>query len=182
MEVFMSSHTRRQALAVAAAAFPILSSMGADAAAPSNPDAELIRLGQQFDVLVERYETALRLSEPNWRAQDAAVEELKREITIDGVLPPVSNEKLKETLTRVAREVPPPSPSCDDIGKLMGPIEKQIMGLRPHTCDGLKVKARLAKFSCPNLWDKAAALDWEDKVVRNLIEATLEVAAGGPVT
>ena len=66
----------------------------------------------------------------------------------------------------------------DDLLVKLDPIARRILAVPATTLAGLSVKARLAKFSEPDLWkENDTDADWGDLCVRKLVDAAIELAA-----
>jgi hypothetical protein len=65
----------------------------------------------------------------------------------------------------------------DDILNRSDAPSRAILAIPATTLAGLAVKARLAKFGASNIWDESDEdADWDHLVLRNLVEAVLELA------
>ena|SRR5690348_13899942 len=160
---------RRAAMAVLAAAATLPAAVAV--AGATNPDAELIEAGREYDRLAKIYETVLKKEEPCWQAREADIRGLKEK-------GPYSDAELVAVIERAEREHPLPSPNGDQILNLMDPIAKKILALPAHTLGGLAVKARVARFACSSFWHESDEdADWDILVARKLIEAVERVAA-----
>jgi hypothetical protein len=123
----------------------------------SNPDAELLALGQKFEAL---------------SAELAELIALERE-EVDTLSPVAQRgDRLKRGVMI--------SPSVERIEALLSrlePIERGIMALPALTVVGLGVKARHAAHVLSHYWtDAPERLDWDAQAVRRLIESTCTVA------
>jgi hypothetical protein len=171
----------RRAMLAIGATLPALATSQALAVSSSwgaAPDAELIELGRRWDVLEVQCARAEELSEPNEQAWVAALDAIDQKATVDGVRQHVPDAVFLEAAKQADALHPLPSPTVTEVFDAMGPIERRILALPATSLAGLAVKARLAKFGCPNLWAKSADdADWNEVLVRNLIEAA--IAAGG---
>lgn len=60
---------------------------------------------------------------------------------------------------------------------------RAIMAIPATTLTGLAVKARLAKFWASHIWNESdESADWDHLVLRNLVDAVLELAAANSNT
>lgn len=134
----------------------------------SAPDAELIELGEQMEKFYAAYWDAHRRSQPNWEAR-------RREINKWSGRTHVSNEEYELMHARVDSEYPIANPSCDDVMDACADTSERVLKLPARTLAGLKVKARLAKFTCSQLWDEPDdRVDWDELVLRDLIDAVID--------
>jgi hypothetical protein len=119
-----------------------------------DPDAELIALGRQFEVLSTKLAELVVLQ--------------RREVdTLDRVVQPgerVNGER-------------PSAEHIEALLKLLEPIERAIMAIPAMTVVGLGVKARHAAHVLSHYWtDSPERLDWDAQAIRRLIESTCAVA------
>lgn len=128
------------ALAVLAAA------MTAVPAAASDADAELIALGKQFEILVDRYYTARAVWAPALSAahaeHDAAFAEIDR-ATPHYELPPDKREEMRAFFEAACERhgVREASENLDAIAQQLSPVANAILALPVTTIEGLRVKA-----------------------------------------
>ena len=168
-----TSINRRNAL-TAIAAVPAASLPALTAAAEPNPDAELLELGRQWDVLADRWWRAREIEEP----RDEAFQEKIEEASARANGASLAEQDYRAMWAEAEAAHPPPSPNCDDLSALMSPLEEQILALPATTIAGLAVKARLAEQHCSDLWsnENDESTDYHDLVARKLIDAVLAAA------
>jgi hypothetical protein len=134
--------------------------------AAETSDAELVAAGVEFRNLVDLFNEAKRLSQPNWDAQDAAKH--------SGRFVGLENEAIFEEMKRIDEQVPLPVPCCDDITDRMDMVER-IMALPATTIAGLAAKAEVVRFFNPDAFSEDEGNDDYDSV-RPLVEAVLALA------
>lgn len=170
----VEAHTtsRRSFLAAAAVAGAIVAPNVAAAAAP-HPDAELIRLGQQHDELVQKLKVATIKLEPLWAEHRRRMDEWKaanpQGIGIDAY------ERLWDEvgLTEANKTY-----DADAITDEMDPVSRKIMAIPAMTIAGLLVKARVAKYNAREFWDESYEdADWVHLQMRELCDAVIDMAA-----
>jgi hypothetical protein len=123
----------------------------------SAPDAMLIALGGQFEVL----------------STELAALEKSTVVAFSPAASPTS-ELNGETATHPSAE------RIEAILALLDPIERAIMTTPAASVVGLGVKARHAAHVLSHYWiNSANTLDWDMRAVRLLIESTCSVAGAG---
>lgn len=164
----MGKITRRAAMTGAAA-------LAAVPAIAPHADAELLGLGQRLDDLRRRYAA----SRACWAPVQAEYARRWRKWQQDHPGDPgvgVYSGIMKEVDHYMAPTEPHPdhvvcAPGMED-------MQRAIMALPAVTLAGLAVKARLAAFAAPGMWDESDEdADWDDLCIRNLIDAVIEAAA-----
>jgi hypothetical protein len=127
--------------------------------ASRTPDAELIDLGHQLDLFVQRYYAAVARYKPKWDARTRLIEDWERD-NRGGPSKGLSSRIADEIgLTAMEKSVQHPDVLMGEIS----PIAKAILAIPAVTIAGLSVKARLARFGADGLWDKNDAdADCED--------------------
>jgi hypothetical protein len=165
----MSQSTSRRAV-LAGAAATTTATLPAIAFPAVQPDVELLALGQQLDRLFAMQKVACERYKPQWEAFNREAQKMLATV-------PNSNEAWWAMWDRVEVETPVDYPHPDDIiGAADGP-SRAVMALPATTLADLAVKARLAKFTCSEFWTESDEdADWDHLVLRNLIDAVLELA------
>ena len=155
----------------------------AAASPPIGPDAELVALGRKLDDIIQRHAIATERCGPLWDEQDRLLEEWftahSRPDDERG-----RDEKVLAALQRIQDDVGLTALyengyCVETILAEAVPISFSIMAIPATTIVGLKVKAKLAKFGAPSLWEEADDdADWGDLVARKLIDEVLSVTGG----
>jgi hypothetical protein len=143
----------------------------------NEPDAELIALGRQLDILRQRHAAAVATCAPLWEESGRRLEEWKRlhagytHIALGEVMRKINDDVGLGSIER-AKQHP------DDIMSESDSVSRAIIAIPAITIAGLRVKARLAAFAAPNYWDENDKdADWDHLAVRKLIDAVIGVAA-----
>jgi hypothetical protein len=166
----MTATSTRRAILAGAAAIPALS---LPAIAEANPDAELIALGRQLDQLVIGFNDARERNAGHREGEEKAHWRIGQMLK-EGSM--TAQDDYLEALNRLMKDAPPPShPTDEDFWGLLDPVQSRIAELPAKSLDGLKVKARSAKFTCSPFWDGPAEdADWDHRMIRAVIDAVLE--------
>lgn len=141
------------------------------------PDAELIELGRQHDVIAQQYAAAVVRFSPKWDEHLRLTKDWERDN------PDCSSEEYRAARDRIAGEIgltamEQSGQHPDDFMNESDPIARAILAIPAITVAGLSVKARLAAFGARGLWNKNDDdADWADLVVRSLIDEVLHMAA-----
>jgi hypothetical protein len=141
------------------------------------PDAELIELGHQHDLIAQRHAAAVARFRPKWDEHRQLMKDWKSDN------PGLSSEEYMAAYNRIANEIGLTAMEesglhPDDLLEESEPIARAILAIPAITVAGLSVKARLARFGADGLWDENdGAADWSDLLVRNVIDAVVHVAA-----
>lgn len=119
-------------------------------------DLELLKLGRQLDLLLQRYECARQRFIPVWEAHKRLC-----------VKHPGSDEvEILRDLSEGMGEHPD-----DPLGEI-GDVSDAILAIPATTTAGPAAKARLAAFAAEDYWDGSAeSNDWEKIVLRKLVDA-----------
>ena len=138
------------------------------------PDAELIALGRELDRLVERYDA----SAAAWRG--VSDEHSRRVAAWQAEHPAHTEQELGTAYTALLdglqAKVGLPHPD-NILDARSTKLSRSIMAMPATTIAGLSVKAKLAAFAEPNLWDESDSdADWGDLCVRKLIDDVLKAA------
>jgi hypothetical protein len=178
----MKTETTRRAALGGAAAIAVLPIAAMGPAAAGKDDAELLRLGAELDAFYPQW---LRDREREYAAHDAAEEELERRLGFQPG-PHMTRPQAKEwhqTMIAVWDETGTNAvvKSCEASWNRLDRIQQRLLKLEAHTPAGVAVKARaLARFSMWKAWEKAEPDDWNDHLVRHLIEAVCKLAGTSP--
>lgn len=201
----MERLSRRAALAgglalaapVTAAALPAIGS-------EASPDAELIALGKELDVVYGQILKLGRESQATTAKNLAAFraeycDGLKATLGEDNEFvkacasADVSDGEFRDAMLRMFAKggrqdlmfafekrigfmTDGPDPVHDLIGSA-DPIARRMFALPAHTLEGVAAKARAAAYEHVELWEEEFDdLDWKDKFIRSLIESTLAAA------
>ena len=141
------------------------------------PDAELIELGHQHDLIAQRHAAAVARFRPKWDEHLRLMKDWERDN------PGRSSEENMSAYHRIANEIglTAMEQSGQYPDELLGesePIARAILAIPAITVAGLSVKARLARFGADGLWDENDDdAEWVDLLVRNVIDAVVHVAA-----
>ena len=116
------------------------------------PDAELLALGRKLDAIIQRYEVACDLCRPLWDEHDRLRDEWFKAHRGFG------HEELIAAAQKIQDEVGltalyDAGHSEEQIIAEANPISRAIMAIPATTIAGLKVKAKLAKFEAPLMWE-----------------------------
>lgn len=170
----MTTTTTRRALlarsAATAAMIPAaaIPASAATALASKHPDAELLALGRQYDVLARQYDDAVERWNPVWKALGQAREAVRGSLPDGGWL---------DLMKRVEARFPDKGPHPDDMSKAMFDPEAAIIAWPATTIAGLAVKAKVVRQYNESWWDASDAdADYEVLVARKLIDAVIELA------
>jgi len=152
------------------------------AAASTDSDAELIKIGEQFDVAVKNVIAAREQS-------DALNGSVLEAVEADATWPDNQNDWSRDhakqylaALTAAQRDVggPPLTDAETALDEAYGRTDElaKVIGTLPaHTIGGVAVKARVVALACSHYWrDPIKLIDWEDKQARLLVEATFHAA------
>jgi hypothetical protein len=133
-------------------------------------DAELFKLGDEISELAEREAEMREELEPAWEEYTAAMRqrilnEHHGRITRDEMLSQDAESrqrlKLDEGLNVEHKQI---SATIEE--KI-----KRVMELPAHTVKGLATHAIAAEYACSDLWEQTEnELDWDRRIMRNLIE------------
>jgi hypothetical protein len=151
----------------AATALSALSSIQAELA-----DADLVSKGRTMDRFIAEYEAARTAFDPLWNAREALLTTSRR--------PGESSHdffaRIDEEVGITALEKRQTHPT--DIINNAHSVSMEVLKAKATTIAGLAVKARLAKFTAEYLWEESDAdADWDHLILRNLVDAVLELAA-----
>ena len=141
------------------------------------PDAELIELGHQHDLIAQRHAAAVARFRPKWDQHRQMMKDWESDN------PGLSSEEYVEAYHRIANEIgltamEQSGQHPDNLLSESEPIARAILAIPAITVAGLSVKARLARFGADDLWDENDDdADWSDLLIRNLIDAVVHVAA-----
>lgn len=164
--------TRRtlfQAAAVTAAA----ASPGVSTAKAKHPDEALLAYGRELDTCVRDHKTACAKYRPLWDKLSARFEEERDNETHRNSYSQICDD-VGLTALNLQSEHP------DDILMRAEAPSRAILAIPATTLAGLAVKACLAKFGAEHIWNESDAdADWDHLVLRNLVDAVLELAAKG---
>jgi hypothetical protein len=168
---------RRAFLSAAAMALPAVAALPVASTAAQRPDAELIDLGGQLDVLVQRYNSGCARLRPFYDKHQALMDSWFKEHPKS---PPAEATKaynrFAEEIGLLTAEKSKPHP--DDIMIEMDPVANAITAIPALTMAGLSVKARLAKFGASDYWAESdKEVDWDKLLVRKLVDAVIHAAA-----
>ena len=152
-------------------------------AAPTG-DHELVALGERLDALLPEM-TAQQLA--SFAAVDAADEEAWRRAGLsgsDGEGAPLTEEehaRLWDMLKVVRADLGTENAirTCEEVWARGDAIHRAIIAGRAQSLQGVAVKARAAAvLVLAQLWDRPASdLDWDDEVIRKLVESISDAAA-----
>jgi hypothetical protein len=159
------SNLSRRTLVASAAALPALA-VPAVAFSPDHPDAELLRLAPELEVIAEEYRIAGDISEKISREWDAACDRagLLREPSWPDVKDTMSEKEFWDRYYAInaARGAIPHGDAdladedgvtiWDKLGDRLDPLAEKILSIRAKTADGLRVQARAAALAAPDLW------------------------------
>jgi hypothetical protein len=176
------SQASRRAFVVGAASTALVpaavaSSPPAAASAQIAPDAELIALGKQFDQVVQDYQVATARLTPFWNKQRSQFEDWQVQN------PSRDPDELMTAYSRIADQIGLTAQERlgehpDDITERAHPISEAILRIPATALVGLAVKARLAAFGAEHFWKASDDdADWDQLVVRKLIDAVIALAA-----
>lgn len=164
--------TTRRGFLSAAAGVAILPATAASPAKAVHPDAALLAYGREFDLCVHDHKTTCAKYRPLWDELSSRLhDELPK--SEDGV---TLHERIYDEVGLKALDEQGEHP--DDILNRSDAPSRAILAIPATTLAGLAVKARLAKFGASNIWGESDEdADWDHLVLRNLVDAVLELAA-----
>lgn len=169
--------TRRTLFQAAAVTAAASSSSRASNAKANHPDDVLLTYGRELDSCIHDHKTTCAKYRPLWdnlsaRLQDETRRHDESSVSWHGrIYAEVGLEALDQQ-----GEHPD-----DIIGRSDAP-SRAIMAIPATTLAGLAVKARLAKFGASHIWKESDGdADWDHLVLRNLVDAVLELAAAQTV-
>jgi hypothetical protein len=169
MSIVTAVTSRRSLLAgaiAAAASIPATSP-----AKEKHPDEVLLAYGRELDSCAHDYWTTCAKYRPLWDKLNARLEE-ERERTANRA----SYRQICDEVGLSALDETGEHP--DDIMNRSDAPSRAILAIPATTLAGLAVKARLAKFGASHIWDESDTdADWDHLVLRNLVDAVLELAA-----
>jgi hypothetical protein len=129
-------------------------------------DLELLKLGRQLDLLVQRHACARQRFIPVWEAHKRLC--LKHPGSDDVEILRDLSEGMGEHPDRPLGEI--------------GKVSDAILAIPATSTAGLAVKARLAAFAAEDYWDGSdKSQDWEKIVLRKLVDSVIQVAASSAV-
>jgi hypothetical protein len=176
MNTMVSAASLATATAIAVAPTVVHAVTSADS------DAELIKIGEQFDVAVKG---VIAASE----RLDSLYQPVLNAVEANATWPENQNEWLPghakqylEALTVAQRDIggPPLADADTALDEAYGrtdKLSKVIRTLPARTIGGVAVKARVAALACAHYWrDPIKLIDWEDEQARLLVEATFHAA------
>ena len=148
-------------------------SKGASKSNEAGRDLDLLKLGRQLDLLVQRYETARQRFIPVNEAHKRLIAKWCQ------AHPGYNNDQVSAAYCEIyddLREGIGEHPD-DAMGEVDG-VSRAIVAIPATTIAGLAVKARLAAFANEGCWDDSDEdADWEVLVVRKLVDAVIRLAA-----
>jgi len=167
------------AAAAAAAWSPIDATALCRLPVEGDEDAELLALGRQADEIFARFYAVKAIVDPLMKEYETRVlpdveAHCRREIT---------PEKLVETMGEIQRDLKSGDSNLEELieqeGEITGETEcifRRVMAIEAHTPAGFAVKAKCAAFACQRPWteENIEDADWDDQLVRSLIEALLK--------
>lgn len=166
----IKSRRRFLAVATAAAAAAIPPTLPAKA---MRQDEELLAYGRELDTHIHDHKTACARYRPLWDKLSARLGEERDNETNRNSYSQICDDV---GLTALALQSEHP----DDILMRAEAPSRAILAIPATTLSGLAVKARLATFGAEHIWNESDAdADWDHLVLRNLVDAVLELAAKG---
>jgi hypothetical protein len=162
----MSTLSRRH-LVTTAAALPALAlpALASDAIGPNHPDAELLRLGAEFDAIIVEWRAQRAIDEKQSAAIGAALEAAGLADINHGSLPDdefcaylAKRDAVTGPIYRARGDVNEAGESIawNDIHGRMWPMIDAIMAHKPHTLAGLGVLARAFTLDHAEQWEPDA--------------------------
>ncbi len=170
------SQLSRRSLVSSAVALPALAVPGV--AIADNPDAELVRLGEQF----EGYQSSYKALLADYNEKADAANRLAFERMDAADLPqsaPERNIRFAAEMDRAWTETGATEADrkFSAVGVPHDSIREKIMETPCHTVAGLRAKALVAIDQYDALWrEQKDDLDWNKRVIRELIEGVCAVA------
>jgi hypothetical protein len=164
----------RRAIVAGAVAAPALALPVVPALAAANPDAELLALGEQFELIIRDW-AAQRVFDRNWSAAvDAETERVTGIAKCHAPKPHIDNFDTGywAEQRRISSEIPGGEESdsaWDDINERLNPLAHEIISHKAQTIAGLAVQARAMTVYYPLLWDADDEDEYEHH--RNFIES-----------
>jgi hypothetical protein len=148
-------------------------SKGAPKSNEAGRDLELLRLGRQLDLLVQRFETARQRFIPVWEAHTLCGKWLQAHPGCAEDQVTAAYLEILGDLSEGMGEHP------DDVMNEVSGVSRAIVAIPATTIAGLAVKARLAAFANDGSdWNESDEdADWEVLCARKLVEAVIGVAA-----
>jgi hypothetical protein len=146
---------------------------GASASKESGHDLELLKLGRQLDLLVQRYETARQRFIPVNDAQKRLMAKWCQ------AHPGYNNDQLMAAYIEIEKDLSEgigehPDDAMNDVDG----VSRAIVAIPATTIAGLAVKARLAAFANEGSWDDSDEdADCEVLTVRKLVDAVIRLAS-----
>lgn len=169
MSVITAVTSRRSLLAgviAAAASIP-----AASPAKGTHPDEALLAYGRELDRCAHDYWTTCAKYRPLWDKLNARLEEERNSETNRASYGQICDEVGLSALDSQGEHP-------DDVLARSDAPSRAILAIPATTLAGLAVKARLAKFGASHIWDESDAdADWDHLVLRNLVDAVLELTA-----
>jgi hypothetical protein len=148
------------------------------AAAPkcnaARQDSELLKLGCQLDLLVQRYQCARQRFVPVNQVHTKMLDQWRQ------ANPGYSEAQLAEAYADIYKQLSEAvgGEHPDDVLDESDNISRAIMAIPATTVRGLAVKARLAAFGAEEYWyDNDEDADWGVLTLRKLVDAVIQVAA-----
>lgn len=167
----------RRTLFQAAAVTATASSPGVSAAKANHPDETLLAYGRELDGCIHDYKTTCAKYRPLW---DKLAARLRDETRGQDESPLAWHGRIYAEVGLEALDQQGEHP--DDITGRSDAPSRAILAIPATTLAGLAVKARLAKFGAPNIWKESDDdADWDHLLLRNLVDAVLELAAAQTV-
>jgi hypothetical protein len=169
MSVITAVTSRRSLLAGAVVATAFIPA--ASPAKGTHPDEALLAYGRELDRCAHDYWTICAKYRPLWDKLNARLEQER-----DSETNRASHSQIYDEVGLSALDQQGEHP--DDIMARSDAPSRAILAIPATTLAGLAVKARLAKFGASHIWDESDAdADWDHLVLRNLVNAVLELAA-----
>lgn len=136
-----------------------------------HPDESLLDYGRELDGCAHDYWTTCAKYRPLWDKLNTQLEEERNNETNRASYDEICDEVGLSALDEKGEHP-------DDIMERSDAPSRAILAIPATTLAGLAVKARLAKFGASHIWDESDAdADWDHLVLRNLVDAVLELAA-----
>ena len=177
----MKTTTSRRAILAGAAMLPAVSLPALAGPAFGHPDAELIRLGEEYKRLLPSYDASLAVY--NRLSIEANTSAMER---FEALIPDRADQAtkgsgavlfgfLKEAWTENGADVA--NATLEPIEKQFHDVEAKIVDLPATTIEGVRAKLHVVIRANSKLWDASDRdLDWDKQTVRSLMEALCVVA------
>lgn len=165
--------TSRRSFLSAVAGVALLPAPAALPAKAKHSDDALLAYGRELDRCIHDHKTTCAKYRPLWDELSSRLHQDELHRGEDGVT--ALYERIYEEVGLKALDEQGEHP--DDIINRSDAPSRAILAIPALTLAGLAVKARLAKFGASHIWDESDEdADWDHLVLRNLVDAVLELA------